>query len=264
MLKKDLIQCAESFGAQCAFVTGDLKSGKFLKHKEDLVVPSASLIKIPVMLEIIRQIGESLLSPEKRMVIPEGEKVPYSVLEFLDPGNSYTLMDLLKLMTIYSDNTAANVLIDLAGMDKINLCLDRLGLKKTILQRKMMDFHAREEGRENYTTAKEMADLMIRLYQEEIFDEKSSNLIIDIMKGQGDESMMRVDLPDDIPIARKSGELENLNHETAIVYTEKGDYLYVFFVWDAPSNNAAREVLQRTSKMVYDHFTLGTAAKAGI
>lgn len=118
----------------------------------------------------------------------------------------------------------------------------------------MMDTESRKAGRENYTSAGEMADLMLKLYHGEIIDRTCSVQMLDIMKGQADECMMRVDLPDEITIARKSGELENLDHEIAIVYGTPCDYLYVFFVWDASSNNDARQILQRTSKIVYDYF----------
>lgn len=254
MLKEELIRYTELLGVESAFVIKDFKTGKTISYNEPLVVPSASLIKVPVMIEAFRQIKAGILSPDQRLSVRSEEVVPFSVLEFLDHGNSYTLLDLIRLMIIYSDNTAANILMELVGRDNVNACIRDLGLKETKLQRKMMDSESRKAGKENYTTAGEMADIMIRLYQGEILDRESSEQMLAIMKGQADECMMRVDLPDEIVIARKSGELENLNHEIAIVYSDQGDYLYVFFVWDARSNNDSRQILQRTSKIVYDYF----------
>lgn len=254
MLKEELILYTDLLGVKSAFVVKDFSTGKTVSFNEGLVVPSASLIKVPVMIEAFRQIRSGVLSPDQRLSIKSEEVVPFSVLEFLDCGNSYTLLDLIRLMIVYSDNTAANILMELVGMDNVNACIRDLGLKETKLQRKMMDSESRKAGKENYTTAGEMADIMIRLYQGEILDKESSEQMLAIMKGQGDECMMRVDLPDEMVIARKSGELENLNHEIAIVYGKQGDYLYVFFVWDARSNNDSRQILQRTSKIVYDYF----------
>ena len=254
MLKEELIRYTELLGVQSAFVIRNLNTKESFAYNEDLVVPSASLIKVPIMIEAFRQIKRGMLDRELHLSIAPNEIVAFSVLEFLDSSNIYTLLDLIKLMIIYSDNTAANILINLLGMNNVNNCLRELGLKETMLQRKMMDAESRKAGKENLTTAGEMADLMMRLYQGKIIDNSFSAQMVDIMKGQADECMMRVDLPDEITIARKSGELENLNHEIAIVYGSHCDYLYVFFVWNAKSNNDARQILQRTSKIVFDYF----------
>jgi len=256
MLKEELIRYAELFGVQSAFFIKNFKTGETVSYNETLVVPSASLIKVPVMIEAFRQVKYDMLDFSLRFSVKPEEAVPFSVLEFMDRDNTYTLLDLIKLMIIYSDNTAANLLIDLLGMEKVNLCIRELGLKETKLQRKMMDAESRKKGLENLTTAGEMADLMIRLNCGEIIDPVSSARMLDIMKGQADECMMRVDLPDEITIARKSGELENLDHEVSIVYGNHCNYLYVFFVWDAQSNNQARQTLQRTSRIVYDYFDI--------
>ncbi|HWQ79609.1 MAG TPA: serine hydrolase [Anaerovoracaceae bacterium] len=254
MLKEELVRYTELLGVESAFVIRDFNTGQTFAHNENLVVPSASLIKVPVMIEAFRQMRSGVLDPGLRLSVEPEQIVPFSVLAFLDSSNTYTLLDLIKLMIIYSDNTAANILIDLLGVGKINLCIRELGLKETKLQRKLMDADARKEGRENLTTAGEMAELMVRLDRGEIIDSNYSRQMMKIMKGQADECMMRVDLPDEITIARKSGELENLNHEMSIVYGNRQNYLYVFFVWDARSNNESRQILQRTSKMVFDHF----------
>lgn len=254
MLREELIRYTELIGVQSAFVIRNLITEETVTHNENLVVPSASLIKVPVMIEAFRQIKSGLLDPDLRLSVAPDEIVTFSVLAFLDSDNTYTLLDLIKLMIIYSDNTAANILIDLLGMGNVNNCIRGLGLKETKLQRKLMDADSSRQGKDNLTTAGEMAELMTRLSRGEIIDNGCSGQMLDIMKGQADECMMRVDMPDEITIARKSGELENLNHEMAIVYGNQCDYLYVFFVWNAQSNNEARQVLQRTSKIVFDYF----------
>ena len=120
-------------------------------------------------------------------------------------------------MIVYSDNTATNVLIDLFGMDGINSTIRELGYSDSVLQRKMMDFRAAEEGRQNFTSVKEMLDLMERLYEDRLLGSPYDGQMLDIMKGQADETMMRQELPDELVIARKSGELDALDHDIAIV-----------------------------------------------
>jgi len=254
MLREQLIRYTELLGVKSAFVIMDFKTGETLTFNESLVVPSASLIKIPIMVEAFRQMQSGLLDPDLRITVKPDEVVAFSVLEFLDGLNTYTLIDLIKLMIIYSDNTAANLLIDLLGMERINACIRDLGLSETRLQRKMMDAESRKNGRENLTTAAEMADIMIRLERGDILNAASSGQMLEILKGQADECIMRVDLPDEIPIARKAGELENLNHEAAIVYGGDFKYIYVFFVLESQSKKESRQSVQRTAKKIFDYI----------
>ena len=248
-MREKLVTYLRSEGVSGAFAVKDLRTGETCAFNENEVVASASLIKMFIMIRAFQKIkaGEMMLEVRAEDV------VDFSVLLFLDP-RKYSLRELLKLMIVYSDNTATNVLIDLFGMDGINSTISDLGYSDSVLQRKMMDFRAAEEGRQNFTSVKEMLDLMERLYEDRLLGAPYDQQMLDIMKGQADETMMRQELPDELVIARKSGELDALDHDIAIVYTEKGNYIYIFFAWDAKDNNHARKILAETSKMVFDDF----------
>jgi beta-lactamase class A len=206
------------------------------------------------MAEIIHQVRDGKLDLQRRIVVKAEDKVPYSILTLLETGNNYSLQDLITLMIIQSDNTAANILIDMAGMDHVNRLCGDLDLPDTFLQRKMMDWKAREAGRENYTTASDMAWFLELLYLGEIFDQASSTYMIEILKKQMENSMMRLYIPDDTIIAHKSGELDGIAHEAGIVYHEKGDYLFVVLTWNALTNNDARQTIGQISRNVYNYF----------
>lgn len=253
MLKERLIKEAEKKGADCAFVIKDMNGGENVTHRSDEVIKSASLIKVFIMAEAMRRVKSGELSMDTEIEVKPEDVVDFSVLVFLK-ARAYTLEELLRIMIVYSDNTATNVLIDYLGMDAINKCIRALGFDKSLLQRKMMDFASAKEGRENYTTAGEMADFLQRLYDGKLLGKPHDDIMMDIMKGQADETMMRDHLPDEITIARKSGELDCLDHDIAIVFGEKADYMYCYFGWNAASNNEARQLLGVTSKIVYDFF----------
>lgn len=253
MLKKKLIEEVEKKGADCAFVIKNLKTGESWSYQEESIIRSASLIKVFIMAEAVRRVRKGTLALDSEINVDDDDIVSFSVLEFMKP-RAYQLEELLRLMIVYSDNTATNVLIDELGMDSINECIKTMGFEKTVLQRKMMDFEAASSGRENYTSPKEMADFMQRLYDGELIGGVSDEFMLDVMKGQADETMMRDYLPDEIPIARKSGELDCLDHDIAVVFGTYTDYIYCFFVWNAESNNEARAALARTSKIVFDFF----------
>jgi len=243
--------------AQYAYFIKDLRKGKTYLRDEKRQVPSASLIKLIVMGEIMRCVREGSLSLSQRLTLTEGDKVPFSILTLLDTRNSYTLADVITLMIVQSDNTAANLLIGLAGMEKINAFAKGLGLPDTKIARLMMDFKAREQKRENYTSAADMGSFLEGLYRRSILDAESSSYMLDVMKKQLDTSMMMLFIPDETMVAHKTGELDGLDHEAAIVFTEKADYIFVALVWDAPDNNTARLSLGEMSKITYDFFVEG-------
>lgn len=253
MLKERLIKAAEDRGAECAFVVKDLKDGSVCVYREDEVVSSFSLIKVFILAEAVRRIRCGELALDTEIDVKASDVVDFSVLVFLKE-RAYTLEELLRLMIVYSDNTATNVLIDYLGYDDINKHIRDLGFEKSLLQRKMMDFEAKKEGRDNLTTAGEMAEFLERLYRKELLGAEADELMLDIMKGQADETDMRLHLPDELPIARKSGEGDCLNHEIAIVFAESTDYIFCFLSWNGPDNNQTRQLMSDTSKIVYDFF----------
>ncbi len=253
MLKERLIKAAEGRGAECAFVVKDLKDGSVCAYREDEVVSSFSLIKVFILAEAVRRIRCGELALDTEIDVKASDVVDFSVLVFLKE-RAYTLEELLRLMIVYSDNTATNVLIDYLGYDDINKHIRDLGFEKSLLQRKMMDFEAKKEGRDNLTTAGEMAEFLERLYRKELLGAEADELMLDIMKGQADEMDMRLQLPDELPIARKSGEGDCLNHEIAIVFAESIDYIFCFLSWNGPDNNQTRQLMSDTSKIVYDFF----------
>ncbi|AZV56604.1 serine hydrolase [Clostridium sp. AWRP] len=254
MLYEKILAAIDLKKLNCAFVIENLKTGEKIAYNENIVVPSASLIKIPIMMEILNQVKEGKLSLKQRITVEDNVKVPFSILNLLESGNSYTLKDVITLMIIQSDNTAANILMDLAGMDNVNNYVKNLEIKNTVLQRKMMDSQARKEGRENRTTAADMAKFFEIIYKGEKIKESYSVIMKNILTAQLDNSVMRLNIPDDTLIAHKTGDLDGISHDAGIVYLPNADYIFCGLTWDAVTNNFARETIGKISKIAYDYF----------
>jgi beta-lactamase class A len=255
MLNEHIFQASDFRQFNGAFVINHLKTGEYASYNESTLVPAASLIKIPIMAEVLRLAKSGELSLRQRIRVTEADKVPFSILSMLETGNEYSVHDLLTLMIVQSDNTAANLLIDIAGFDKINGFIGELNLKNTTLRRKMMDVQARKAGRENETSAFDMALFMELLYRGKVIDAAASTSIVELMKKQLDHTMMRLYIPDETVIAHKTGELEGLAHEAGIVYHPTGDWIFVVLIWKAGTNMLARQAVGRIAKVVYDYFT---------
>lgn len=254
MLKNLILDAIDFQKMNCSFVIKKLSTGESISYGENEIVSSASLIKIPIMGEVLRQVMEGCLSLDQRIIVKEEQKVPFSILNELSTGNSYSLKDVITLMIIQSDNTATNILIDLAGMDNINKFIKLNGLNNTVLGRKMMDFNARKEGRDNYTTAADMANILEKIYNKELVNEDFSIFMLDILKRQLDDSMIRLQIPEETVIAHKTGGLKGIAHDAGIVLSKECDYIFSVLTWNACSTYISKNTIGKMSKIVYDYL----------
>jgi beta-lactamase class A len=255
MLREKILDSINLDAAACSFYIKNLKTGELCTYNEKQVVSSASLIKVPIMAEVIRQVRNGSLLLEQRIVVEEKDKVSGSILSLLETGNSYTLKDLITLMIIQSDNTATNILIDIAGMENVNKLLKDIRLENTLLQRKMMDFNARKEGKDNLTSAADMGRMFELIYNGLFVDETYSTLMKDILKEQLYNEMIKLYIPDYVKVAHKTGELDGINHDCGIMYLSNCNYVFSILTWDAESNNISRKTVSEILRVVYENFS---------
>lgn len=221
----------------------------------DSVYRSASTIKVFIMSELFRQVKEGLLSLSETMILTDAMLTGGDgILKELKPGHSFTLEEICTLMIILSDNMATNILIDRLGMENINAQIARLGMKKSSLQRKMMDSEAVKAGLNNYTTAAEFAAVLESIYRRENVDAESSEKMLDILKRQQVRGRLDLALPEELVIAHKTGDLDNLEHDGGIVFLENKPYLICVLTENVRSNRDGREIIGEISKMVYEEF----------
>ena len=131
---------------------------------EDEAFPSASLIKVLVLAELLRQADSGRLSLEDELLVEDDDLVEDSeMLEAERLPARVSCRDLARAMIRVSDNAATNLLIRRVGMGRVNALARDLGLRRTALRRGMMDFGARLRG-ENTTSASDMVALMREIW----------------------------------------------------------------------------------------------------
>lgn len=172
------------------------------------VYPSASLIKLPIMLYIFDQRLNDLDSLIQIDVKVEGA----GVTPYLTPS-IYTILDLVTLMIIVSDNRATNTLIEWIGMETLNDYFLSNNLKDTILQRKMMDTERRAAGFDNFTTAQDMFHTLTLIKQHTQFE-----AMFRVMKQQllKDKSLMYV-TDETVEFGTKTGDYDHVHHDAGFV-----------------------------------------------
>ncbi len=241
-------------GQQAVFIK-DLTDGETLRFHEKAVFPSASTIKLVIMACLLDQIKDGKLSLEDPVVLTgEMRTGGDGILKELKAGHRFSLREILTLMIIISDNMAANILIQLLGMDAINETAGRLGLQKTVLGRRMMDSEAQKQGKDNYTCADDIAHILELIYEQKCVDAPSSRLMLDILRRQQQSGRLQLYLPENVEIAHKCGDLDFLEHDAGIVLLPERPYLIVVLTKDNPTNKDGREVIGTVSRMVYEEM----------
>jgi beta-lactamase class A len=160
--------------------------------------------------------------------------------------------DLLRLMMIYSDNTATNIFINELGMDAINQRTQAIGLTKTRLNRVMMDTLAARQGRENYVTAREMNTLLTLIYQNQVATPALCEQMLAILKQNEDTLTIPRRLPRGTVVAHKTGTLTYIRGDAGIVYTPK-PFLLSVFVEGVPTPDAER-IISEIALLCYRLF----------
>jgi len=221
---------------------------------DGIVMSAASVIKLPMLVEAMRRVAEGSLTLDSLCPIPDERTRGSGVVRYLHNGVTLTLGDLLQLMMIVSDNTAANIVIDLLGPENVNSTMLGMGYANTRLRRKMMDWRAIERGLDNLCTAREIADLLVRIARGQCIHANYDQMMVDILRGQQDASKLGLFLPDGVKLGNKTGAREGIMHDCGIVSTDRFSYAICVLTKGAKSSGDASIAIGRISRLVYDFF----------
>lgn len=221
----EIISRLKNMKGDVSFYYKNLVTQETIKYNEEKPMLAASVIKLTVLVECFNQIKKDAISKDDIFITKEKDKVPScGALNYMRENLKITLEDLYVLMIILSDNYATNILIDKLGIDNINKTIKEIGLKNTVLNRKMFDADKAALGLENYISAGDIAYLLEKMYNKELIDEKSSEEMINILKNQRLNSKVPFFLQSIKPkvnIAHKTGEDTNITHDVGIVFAKE-------------------------------------------
>jgi beta-lactamase class A len=233
----------------------DLTTGDHYFLREDEVFAQASSIKITVLVSLYLQAQQGKLKLTDLYTVQSSDLVPDSdIMNGLTPGiTRITLRDLATMMVAVSDNAATNVLIDRVGMQNVNAMLDSLGLRQTRLRRKMMDLEAAKQGRENVSTPREMMTLLDAIYHGKLLN-KESNADFFKLLSTNKASFIPRDLPPDLKVANKPGELEAVRNDSGVVFVEGRPYVICVMTSFLRNEREAEEAITKVSLETWRMF----------
>ncbi len=255
-LKEDIKKAKAGYNGDVSIVIKDLDMNWSIEYNKDLATPSASLVKIPIMTAYFYAADHGKIKLDDRLELKASEKVDGSgVLKNAPSGSTYTIEELIRLAITRSDNTAANMLIDAMGLDRLNGYFARFGLKATNLSRKMMDFKSRKAGVENYTTASDMALLLEQLYRGKRLSRSSSKKCLALLSEQKINDRIPKRLPYNTTVAHKTGLENGVCHDAGIVYTGKGNFLIcVLTKHEYRLARPMKRLIARLSLLTYNYY----------
>lgn len=236
-------------GGNTAVWWENLKTGETASLNADETYPAASVIKIPILVEAFRQAEAGSLFLESLYSVHEGRRAGGSgVLKELHAGLAVTLRDILTLMIIVSDNTATNLAIDLAGMGEINDTIRRLGLRNTVLRRRLMGgpFYDRPDyslAIDNTLSAADIGLLLRLMARGEAVSPAADAAMLDMLLRQQVNDRLPMMLPRGVRVAHKTGEFQTTRHDAGVIYGLEGPQ-YVLVVLSRDLKSPPRAVWQ--------------------
>ena len=244
-----LDRAAGALDGSAGLIAMDADGAVLYERDADGVYPSASVIKIPLMMTLYADAAAGRLSLDDRIAV--GERMPGSgVLRHLPDVADLSVRDHAMLMTIVSDNTSTNRLIERVGLDRVGERLAEWGCVRTQLRRKMFDFDAAKRGLDNVASPREMAGLMVRLVRGELVDRATSDAVLAVLEQTQDDALIRRYLPAGARVAHKTGSLEKVRNDVAAIWGA-APVVAAGFVSGVPDIRPARSLLGLLGWLAY-------------
>lgn len=240
-LEQRIATIADRFTGQLGLAAKNLKTGEEVLHRADDMLPTASVIKLVVLIEAFAQAAEGKLRLDERMEVRSSDIVLGSgVLRDLTPGLNPTIHDVAMLMVIVSDNTATNMLIDrVGGVDVINRRIrDSFGVDSVILHNRI-DFEkiGDDVRRLAEATPRGLATLMAMLVEGRVVSQSASEQMLHMLGRQlyldqvprylnTNSFWKELGLSGDFTVGSKTGFFPGTRADCGVVNTPAGPIAY--------------------------------------
>jgi beta-lactamase class A len=261
-LQQQIESLLKGFQGTAGIYVHDLEKNRIAYYQADTLFPTASVVKIPIMIGIMNKIQHKELSFHQEMIYKDtlnydpGE----DVLAAFKPDQKILLSKLMLLSISLSDNNASLMLQGMAGGGtRINQLLDSLGYKYTRVNSRTP---GREQDRELYgwgqTTPREMARIMEDIETGKVLSSQSSDRMLRTLGRQYWDEVAISQIPPNIFVASKSGAVDECRNEVLYV---NAPHPYIFSIFTKNNtdqsweyNNAAWVLTRKLSALLFKYF----------
>ncbi len=261
-LQHQIESLVKNFNGDIGIYIKSLKTGKEVSINADTIFPTASIVKVPILIGIMNEINAGSLTYKQGLVFNDSLKYSNdaALMASVKNGTAIELSEVVMLMLTMSDNTASLWLQAIAGTGTtINNLMNSLGFTNTKV-------NSRTPGRENdrtqygwgQSTPKEMAQIFEQLYLGKVINDSASKKMIRLLgRNYWDEEAIS-QIPVTTFVASKSGAVDASRNEILLVMA-KEPYIFSVFTknnkdksWT--SENEAWVLTRKLSKLVFDRF----------
>ena len=259
---------AKAHRGKVAVAVKNLKTGEEFYLNADEPMPTASLIKLPIMVETFWQSNEGKVKLDKTITLQKDDKVPGSgiLTSHFSPGATFPLRDAMRLMIVFSDNTATNLVLDQIGIPSTNSRMEKLGFKNTRINAKVfkgsttsIDPAATKKYGLGSTTAREMVQLLELIDAGKVASPAACKEMLAHLKACDDKEKMTRFLPAGTVVAHKTGSVNSSKTDAGILYLKTGPVALCVLTDENNDkrwviDNAAQVLIAKIAKEVCDHF----------
>jgi len=259
-LQQQVQDMTAGFKGDVGIYVKDLHTGKTVSMNADSIFPTASMVKVPILIGIIDKLNKGELKYHQELTYKDSLFYAGSdLLASLKHNEKVELSKVIMLMLTTSDNTASLWLQSLAGTGtRINQILDSIGYTATRVNSRTP---GREAGRDKFgwgqTSPKEIATMFEALANRNLLDTASSEKMLRLLgRNYWDEEALS-QIPPDVFVASKNGAVNASRSE--VMYVSGKNARYVFCIctknnkdtsWE--SNNEGWELARKVSKLLWD------------
>jgi len=257
----------QDFRGTVGFYVRHLETGATASRNADEVFPTASMIKLPLLVALYDQVDRGVLNLETRLTYDDslfyGEPGDDDIVNKMAPGETVTLSKLAFFMISISDNTASLWIQALVTGAAVNRWLEAHGFRSTRVNSRV---EGRREAWEQYgwgqTTPREMSELMIMVRAgRAVSPQASADMYRTLTDVYWDDEALSA-VPPTVQVASKQGAVSASRSEVLLVDAPEGDYVFCVITrdqedrsWD--EDNEGYVLLRDLSRIVYEHFNGG-------
>jgi len=262
-LEKQIRELIQGFHGDIGIYVHDLKHDKTVSINADTIFPTASIVKIPILIGVMSKIQQGELNYHQRLTYTDS--LLYSegddILSRFKDSATIELSKVMMLMITISDNCASLWLQGLSGGGKrINQIMDSLGLQVTRVNSRTP---GREINRSNYgwgqTSPKEIAMLMERIVKAQVLSDSSSARMLRLLSRQYWDEEAISQIPAGIFVADKNGAVDASRNEILYVNCPNNPYIFSIFTknnkdtsWNA--SNEAWVLTRKLSGLLWKYY----------
>ena len=254
VLRSGLISLMENYpDLKPSIYVWDYETQNYVSINASKTYPTASIIKIPVLIDVFKSIENNQFSLEDKMALTEIFRTEGSGnLQFHARNSKYTIDELANRMIIDSDNSATNMLISKVGsMQDVNSQIRAWGLNNTEINTWLPDYRGT-----NFSTAKDIATMLYNIdYNDKFLSEFSRSKMLNYMGHVHNNQLAQAGLGEGSVFLHKTGDIGQMLGDAGIVISPNGiKYIMVILVKRPHNSFAAKEFIVNASRIIYDYM----------